>query len=340
METERKPPTMTDIAREAGVSAMTVSRALRPDSSISDETRARIVAIADRLGYVMDSTAVGFSTGRSGFVGVVIPSINNSNFADTVRGLSEGLRQSGREILLGYTDYDVMVEEQIVEQCLRRRPEAMVLTGGVHTERCRRLLSRAAIPVLETWDQPADPLGDVVGFSNAAAAKLMVRHFVDMGFKRPAFIGGDSSRDTRGRDRARGFSQGLAELGMDETRILAQGTPPITMRQGAQAVRQLLQTWSDTDAIMCVSDLSAFGALGACMRQGLHVPNDIAITGFGAYDVAELAIPSLTTIDVSAHTIGQKSAELLIKRLDGDLDAPTKLEIEPKLIIRESSQRT
>ncbi|MEM1130968.1 MAG: LacI family DNA-binding transcriptional regulator, partial [Pseudomonadota bacterium] len=201
---------MADVARLAGVSPMTVSRALKPDTSVSAATRDRIRAAADKLGYVIDITAASFSSGRSGFVAMTIPSINNANFADTARGLTEGLQDSGLELLLGYTDYDMAEEERLVEAFLRRRPEAIVVTGGAHTARCRALLDGAGVPVVETWDLPAEPVDRVVGFSNADAGARMARHLFDQGHRRIGFIGGDGARDTRGADRQRGFLTALA----------------------------------------------------------------------------------------------------------------------------------
>ena len=337
-----RPPTMADVARLAGVSPMTVSRAFKPDTPVNEQTRNRIQAAAEELGYVFDSTAAGFSSRRTGFVAVTIPSMNNANFADTVRGLTEALRAINMQILLGYTDYDVEEEERLVEQLLRRRPEAIVVTGGAHTDRCRRLLENAGIPVVETWDLPKQPIDQVVGFSNAAAAQLMVRHFYEQGYRRIGFIGGDTSRDTRGLDRRRGFVDALRDLDLDSSRIIASGIPPINMRQGALAMKELLARWPDTEAVMCVSDLSAFGAMSECQRAGLQVPGDIAIAGFGAYDIAQQAIPPITTIDVSAHQIGQHAGQLIINLLAADPDAdhaPGEVRITPQLLMRESSVR-
>lgn len=332
---------MIDVAREADVSTMTVSRAFRHDTSVSDSTREKILAAAERLGYVLDATAGVLSSGRTGFVAVTIPSINNANFAETVRGLSERLREARLEILLGYTDYDQQEEERVIEQFLRRRPEAIVVTGGAHTERCRRLLVNAGVPVVEVWDLPAKPIGHVVGFSNADAAKLMVNHFVERGYRRIAFVGGETRRDTRGSDRRRGFIEALAEHGLDAERLVAAGPPPISMREGAIAMADVLERWPDTEAVMCVSDLSAFGALTECQRRGLRVPDDIAIAGFGAYDLAEHAVPSISTIDVSAREIGRLAGDTVVRVLDSKGKSTVRIvtEIEPRLIVRETTSR-
>ena len=324
---------MKDIAAAAGVSVMTVSRAFRADGSVSAERRAAILAVADQMGYVFDSTASTLRSQKTGFVAVTIPSINNGNFADTVRGLTEGLKPARLQVLLGYTDYDMAAEEALIDAFLRRRPEAMVVTGGAHTERARRMLAGAGIPVVEIWDLPANPIDRVVGFSNAAAMGLMVRHFLAVGYSRIAFIGGDAQRDTRGLDRRRGFVSAMAG---HEYRLIDAGTPPITMREGAVAMGRLLDDWPQVQAVICVSDLSAFGALGECQRRGVAVPGQVAIGGFGAFDVAACAVPTITTVDAFAHQIGVKAAQMIAGVLAGDA-YPDVVRVEPRLILGGSS---
>ncbi|MEO1459922.1 MAG: substrate-binding domain-containing protein, partial [Pseudomonadota bacterium] len=215
----------------------------------------------------------------------------------------------------------------------------------VHTERCRTLLAASGVPVVETWDRPARPIDKVVGFSNAAAGRQIAHHLYAEGRRRIGFIGGDSSRDTRGADRRRGFLQALEDLGVPRDRLVADGAPPITMREGASAMRRLIERWPDTEAVMCVSDLSAFGALSAARRLGLSVPGDIAIAGFGAYDISEFTDPGITTVDARAHAIGLKSAEVILAALShpeaarrGAADPNDVIEIETALIVRGSTR--
>lgn len=328
---------MADVARLAGVSPMTVSRAFKTDSSVSDATRDAILKAADDLGYVFDSTASSLRSQKTDFIAVTIPSINNANFAETVRGLSEGLKARGLQILLGYTDYDMAEEERLIEQFLRRRPEAIVVTGGRHTLRARRMLANAGIPVIETWDLPDDPIGHVVGFSNADAVRGMVDHFVAKGLTRIAFIGGDTTRDTRGADRRAGFIAAMHAHGLDSSRLIAVGAPPISMREGAGAMGRLLETMPDTQAVICVSDLSAFGALTECQRRRIDVPGRLWIAGFGDYEIAEISVPALTTINPFPREIGARTAELILDMLDGRQDAPARIAIAPELLIRQST---
>lgn len=329
---------MADVARLAGVSPMTVSRAFKRDTPISEATRDAIMAVAEEIGYVFDSTASNLRSQRTSFIAVTVPSINNANFADTVRGLSEGLKERGLQILLGYTDYDIQEEERLIEQLLRRRPEAIVVTGGRHTARARKLLQNAGIPVVETWDLPESPIGHVVGFSNAAAVRGMVDHFVARGLTRIAFIGGDADRDTRGTDRRTGFIAAMQAHGLDSGQLIAAGPPPISMREGASAMAMLLTRFPDTQAVICVSDLSAFGALTECQRRAIQVPDQIELAGFGDYEIAAVAVPTISTINPFPREIGRRAAALIVAVLDNVQIGPARVEIEPMLLIRESSR--
>lgn len=340
-ESVRNPVTMADVAKRAGVSAMTVSRALRKDGAISDVTRRRIMHAVEELGYVLDQTAGTFASKRSGFVAALVPSLNNSNFADTARGITEALAGSGLQLLLGYTDYSIDKEEQLVESMLMRRPEGLILTGGRHTERARRLLSQVGIPVVETWDVPAEPLEHVVGFSNAEAMRSLVHHVYGQGYRRIGYIGGTSNRDTRGADRRIGYIQAMDELQLGRGRVVSFGSPPISMQQGGEAIVQLLSRWPDTDAAVCVSDLSAFGALSECHRRGWKIPERIALAGFGDFEVSNAAFPRLTTVAVDAFGIGHHAGNLLLRAITSRRDGqsvPAETMLMPfRLIQREST---
>lgn len=327
---------MKDIARAAGVSVMTVSRAFQKDASVRRETRDAILKVAEDLGYVFDSRAANLRSQRTGFVAVTIPSINNANFADTIAGLSDVLSDEGLQVLLAYTNYDMAREERAIEQLLRRRPEAIVVTGGKHTARGRRLLAGAGVPVVEAWDLPDDPIDHVVGFSNAATMETMVDHLVAQGHERIAFIGGDVDADTRGADRRRGFTAAMAAHGLACDRLIEAGVPPISMREGADAMARLIATHPDTQAVVCVSDLSAFGALTECQRRGLRVPQDMAVAGFGAYEIASVCVPTLTTVNPFSRQIGQEIARLVLDALKNSLQRQTRI-IVPELVIAEST---
>jgi LacI family gluconate utilization system Gnt-I transcriptional repressor len=323
------PPTMADVAEKAGVSAMTVSRAFRKESAVSDETRRRIMEAVEELGYVLDQTAGTLSTKRSGFIAAIIPSINNSNFSDTARGLTDSVESSGLQLLLGYSDYMVEKEERLIESMLTRRPEGLVVTGGRHTARAIRLLRSAGIPIIETWDLPSEPIKHVVGFSNAAATGTLVQELYEQGYRNLAYIGGTSNRDTRGADRRRGFMEAMAALGLGGSRTISFGVPPISMQQGGEAVVRLMKEWPDTDAVICVSDLSAFGAIMECHRQNWSVPSRIAVAGFGDFEIARCCCPTITTVGVDAYGIGHAAGSLMLEAILAQRSGGT---MEPRLV--------
>lgn len=306
--TEILMPTMADVARRAGVSTMTVSRALREDGVVSKATRERILGAIDELGYVLDLSAGALSSKRTGFIGAIVPSISNSNFSDTARGITDGLAGSGLQLLLGYDEYSIEQEEVLIEAMLRRRPEGIILTGGSHTLRARKMLANAGIQVVETWDVPTNPIGQVVGFSNEVAMALLVKTLTAKGYKRFGYIGGTT--DPCGIQRCAGFQQALGELGLTADRVISFGAP-ISIEQGGRAIVAMLEQWPDTEVAICVSDLSAFGALMECARRGIKVPEDTAIAGFGNYEIGAWSHPRLTSVDVDCYNMGRLAAEKL-----------------------------
>lgn len=330
--------TMTEVAQYVGVSAMTVSRAFRQDASVSEETRKRIMDAVDALGYVLDQSAGSLSSRRTGFIAALVPSINNSNFSDTARGITDALENTGLQLLLGYTDYSAEKEEHLIESMLRRRPEGIILTGGSHTARARRMLENAGIPVVETWEIPEKPINHVVGFSNSEAMSLLVRELAAKGYRKFGYIGGTTARDTRGSQRRSGFLKTVEELGLGPGRVMSFGVPPITMQQGAQAIVSMLERWPDTDVALCVSDLSAFGALMECKRRGMRVPQDIAIAGFGDYEISSICHPRITTINVDCYGIGKQAAARLLDALQNGNEAGDEITLTSyKVVLRESA---
>ena len=308
------PARMSDVARLAGVSKMTVSRVLA-GHSVALATRERVQRAIDELAYVPDAAAGALSSGRSEFVAVVVPSLSSSNFSATVQGLTATLEAAGLQLLLGVTDYDPVREERLVRSLLRHQPRCIAITGAQHNAATRTLLQRSGVPVVEMWDLPADPIDGAVGFSNALAARKMVQFLVERGYRRIAFLGGASDLDRRGIDRLKGYRQEIRAQALGEARIVRLGDSPITMSHGGPALEALLETWPDTDAVMCVSDESAFGAIMQCHRRGLSVPGDIAIAGFGDFEVAACSTPSITTVSVDAHGIGVRTGEALLAAL-------------------------
>ncbi len=315
----RPKPTMRDVARIAGVSSMTVSRVLGQPEIVAESTRNKVQEAIAKLGYVPDMIASSLSSKKSGFIAAIVPTLNNINFAQTAGGLSDTLKEAGFQLLIGYTNYQLSEEEQLVQLMLGRRPEAIVLTGGHHTNATRELLLAAGIPVVEIWDLPQQPIGHAVGFSNFDVGLAMTSRLIDDGYRRIGFLGppeDDSGfRDFRGGERLKGYQKALGRAGLSTDLVIRHGLGPVSFTHGAEGLTALLEQHDDIDAVFAVSDPSAVGAMMECQRRGIKVPHDLAVAGFGDFEIGTQIIPSLTTVHIDCVDIGQRTGQLLLDLL-------------------------
>ena len=309
---------MIDVAEAAGVSTMTVSRALRKDSPINDETRKRVLKVVQDLGYVPDLTAGSLSSRKTGFVPLLLPSLNNLHFAQTVQAISEELNLMDMQILLGHTNYSAEKEEALIELMLRRRPEAIVLSYDGHTERTLKLLENAAIPVIELWETPPKPIQHTVGFSNFDAAFAMTSAMIDLGYRRIGYIGEAQDIGTRGAARRQGFIAAMEKAGLPAHRIVRHESLPLTIQSGAQACEVMIEKFPDFDSIFCVSDPAAFGTKGTLLSNGYRIPQDVGVVGFGDFEISRFSLPTISTVGVDPWLLGKKAATLLLRVLEED----------------------
>jgi LacI family transcriptional regulator, gluconate utilization system Gnt-I transcriptional repressor len=331
---------MRDVARSLGVSTMTVSRALRADASVAPATREAVLKAVEAFGYVPDQIAGSLSSRRSGFVAILVPSLNNPHFSETVLELSKLLDPTGLQLLIGDTNYDRTREESLVRAFLARKPEAMILTSDGHTEGTVRMLATAQMPVVEIWDRPASPIQHVVGFSNREAMRALVGAMVDGGYRKIAYVGESHDEGTRGEARRLGYMDAIAEAGLGPPRICRIAPPPATMSDGEAALAAVLNEHPDSDLIVCVSDPLAFGILNACQRRGFGVPEDIALAGFGDFEVGRVSTPTLTTLSVSPALLAKEVADVVVSALGEGKPhhaAATGREVGYSLMLRESA---
>jgi LacI family gluconate utilization system Gnt-I transcriptional repressor len=306
---------MEDVARLARVSAMTVSRVLRAPDRVAPDTRARVLAAIERVRYVPDLVASGLASHRTRLVALVIPTLNDSIFADTVQGAADVLRGRGYELVLGHTGYSAAAEERLLGALLGRRPDGLIVTGVDHLSRTRRRLVEARVPIVETWDLTPRPLDSVVGFSNRAAGHAMTCHLIERGYRRIAWLG---SRDRRARERLAGYGAALRErLGPSAKPLAPRPEQPPGLHTGGLALERLLGAHPEVDAVFFSSDALAAGGWLACHRNGWSVPGRVAIAGLGDLDIGRELAPPLTTVRVPRYEIGRRAAEVLLDRIEG-----------------------
>src|SRR5579871_6944022 len=302
-------PTLSAVATLAGVSAITVSRVVRLPEMVAPQTRAKVEAAMRELGYVPNQLAGALAGARTKSVGVLVPTIANSIFADTVQGLTDELEPLGYAVILAQSRYDATREERMLSALLSRRPEAIIMVGSPATEEGARLLRRAGIPVVETWELPPEPIDAVAGFDNYAAGVAVAQHLLAQGRKRFAFIGGDDPRATR---RWNGFRDTLSQRGAAVPRRLV-------LDRNASGSVAALADLPDVDAVFAANDAHAIGFLSGLRRAGLSrngpaAEQKVAVIGLGDLEMGRLIAPSLSTIRVHGDAIGRTAARLVLSR--------------------------
>jgi LacI family transcriptional regulator, gluconate utilization system Gnt-I transcriptional repressor len=320
------PPTLSAVAQRAGVSSITVSRVLRLPELVAPETRTKVEAAMRELGYVPNQIAGALAGARTKSVGVLVPTIANSIFADTVQGLTDELEPLGYAVILAQSRYDAAREDRMLSALLSRRPEAIIMVGSPATEEGARLLRRAGIPVVETWELPPEPIDAVAGFDNYAAGVAVARHLLSQGRKRFAFIGGDDPRATR---RWNGFADTLSQRGAAEPRRL------VLERNASGSVAALAEL-PDVDAVFAANDAHAIGFMSGLrtaglLRDGPASAQPVAVIGLGDLEMGRLIAPSLTTIRVHGDAIGRTAAKLMLSR-----EGPRKVDLGFELVLRDS----
>src|SRR6266436_6912241 len=276
-------PTLSAVAKLAGVSSITVSRVVRLPNLVKPRTRDRVEAAMRELGYVPNQLAGALASSRTSSVGVLVPTIANSIFADSLQGLSDELEPRGYAVILAQSRYDAAREDHMLSALLSRRPEAIIMVGSPATEDGARLLRRAGIPVAETWELPEAPIDAVAGFDNYEAGVAVARHLVAQGRQSLAFIGGDDPRATR---RWHGFKDAAEALG---------ATPPrrLILERNASGSVVALADLPGVDAVFAANDAHAIGFMSGLrnaglLRNGPAAEQPVAVIGLGDLEMGRL----------------------------------------------------
>jgi LacI family gluconate utilization system Gnt-I transcriptional repressor len=327
---------MRDVARAAQVSTMTVSRALNAPERVSPEVRQRVAEAVQAVGYVPNRLAGSLSSRRSNMVGLVLPSIENSLFAATVKGVSDVLRRAGHHLMIAESGYGPEKEEAAIRAFLEQRVAGLILHDTLHTEEAVRLIRRAGVPVVENGTLTPTPLDMVVSYSNHEAARVMTRHLARLGYRRIALVTLPAAANQRSRDRQAGYRAALAELRRAVDPALMLEMPP-GLASGAEALVRLMERPRRPDAVFFAGDVLAVGAVLECQRRGWSVPGDVAVAAFDHIDLLAHLNPPVTTLRLPRHEIGVRSAEMLLERLSGRQSGPAAVDLRFEIIQRAST---
>lgn len=326
-------PRMEDVAREAGVSLVTVSRAVNHPDKLAPDTLALVRAAIERLRYVPNLMAGSLASSRSRIVAAVIPTLASSIFSDTMDGLSQALASQGYQLLLGQTHFNAEEEAQLIEAFVGRRVDGMVLIRSAQSTAARSTLQRAGIPVVEAWDLTGDPIDMMVGFSNRDAGESAARYLAGKGYRQLAFVGSEEGRSS---DRLAGYRAGAEACGLPP--VVTHPLPaPGSLSDAANALEQVLQRCPSVRAILCANDMLAAGVLFQCQRRKLAVPERIAVMGFADLPIAAATEPTLTTVHVPSYQIGKRAGELLLARLHGEAAVGLREDLGYRVVARDSA---
>jgi len=328
--------TLKEVAEHAGVAMMTVSRAINNPDAVSEELRTRIDESIKALGYVQNRFAGVLASVRTKLVTVVVPSLSSRVFAEIVRGADTVLSPGGYQILVSNTFFSLDDEEAVCRKVLGWRPEGIIVSGVDHNENTRALLRNAGVPVVEALELGRDPIDINIGLSHFEAGRTVGRYLIKKGYRRCAFIGAQMDIDFRAQRRLAGFQTALEEAGIE---IVYRGDydAPSTFEVGAQALSDLTESGQSVDALFCVNDELAVGAICESRRRGIAVPGKLAIAGFNDLDISGQIVPGLTTIRSPRERIGELSAEAILRRIDGEVLPRAQVDVGFELIERQSA---
>lgn len=334
MESSAARPTLALIARRLGVSTATVSLALNGHPRVSAQTRERVHDLARRLSYTPDLLARGLVTRRTGVLGLVVADIANSYFARLGRKVEDAARERGFGLVIASTDEDFATERRVLDMMLQRRVDGLIVTSTAASSRQLDGVGHVAVPRLLLGRIPAGARVDSVSVDNRRGGVLVTRHLLGLGYQRVGVIAGPSAlSDARGR--LDGYADALAEAGQAvEPALVREGD--FSEASGFDAMRALLDGGARPDAVVVCNNLMLIGALRAMRQARLRVPADLAVAGFDAVEWSDVVSPPVTMVEQPISIMATLAVDLLVKRMEGRIEEPQRLVVEPVLRVRES----
>lgn len=333
---EAGPPTVADVARAAGVSTATVSRALNKPETVRPGLREQVLAAVASLGYVAHAGARALTLKRSGTVGVIVPTIDNAIFATGLQAFQRRMIEAGHLVLLAFSDYDPLQEEAQTQALLARGVDALALIGLSQRPSLLARLEKRGLPWVRTGAFPS-PVGTAcVGFRNREAVLRVVRYLLDLGHRQIGMLAGVTAGNERAAGRVQGVRDALADAGLR----MAPGAlaeAPYNLQAAREATRGLLARARPPTALVCGNDVLAWGAMLEAQAHGLDVPADLSVVGFDDLELSRHLRPALTTVHVPTERMWVMAANYLLDRLQGRNALAMQQELEVELLVRGST---
>ena len=330
-------PTISDVARLAGVGAITVSRALRQPERVSESLRSQIERAVTELGYVPYPNARALASARAEVFGVLVPSLTNNVFAEVVRGIYDSLSDGPFRVQLGNTHYSGLEEERLLQVFLSQRPAALIVSGIDQTRTARNLLEKADCPVVQIMETGPDPIDMMVGFSHFDGGRAATTHMIEAGYNRIGFLG--ARMDPRSQRRLAGYRAAMEAAGLYDPRLVNTTPVPSSVSLGRDLFRDALARAPTLDGVFCNNDDLALGVLFECHRASIAVPQKIGISGFNDLDMMQVAFPSVTSVTTHRYEIGCQAVAMARAAIAGERPEERVVDLGFDLKLRESTAR-
>ena len=309
-------PTLTDVAKKAGVSTATVSRCLNMPDRVAKRTQDKVEKAIATLGYTPNFGARVMASKRTYTIGAIIPTMENAIFARGIQAFQDELHAQGYTLIVASSSYDPKIEEEQIHTLVSRGADGLLLIGHDRRPEIIDYLEEKNIPALVAWAHDPKARLPSVGFDNFAAMSELARHVIELGHRRIGMISAWTKVNDRARSRLKALRSVMIKSDLDPTKLILIETD-YGIETGASAFSQIMKQSHAPTVIICSNDVLAAGALKKAKALGISIPRDVSVTGFDDIELAEAVTPELTTIHVPHRNMGKEAAKSLVNMVNG-----------------------
>ncbi|KIQ04476.1 MULTISPECIES: LacI family DNA-binding transcriptional regulator [Pseudomonas] len=329
---------VTDVAKAAGVSVATVSRSFNLPHHVRDDVREKVLKVAARMGYTPNSAAKALRLRKTNVIGAIIPTLDHSIYATMVKSFQDKLAEYGYVVYVLSCGFDSGAIYEKVKLLVERGAEALLVVGDIRDPALTKYLQEHRMPVICTYSYFDDRAFPFIGFDNYQSTRQLTDYLLGLGHRHMAMLTGPMKGNDRQEARQRAFIDTLANHPDSCSHAIYESTDGYTIAFGEQTLRRIRLEHPEITAIVCNSDVIAFGVLSACKKLGIDVPRQLSVTGYDNLEFADYLDPPLTTLSIPATEMGLLSAEALIANLKNGTEIKPAL-LSTQMMIRQSSDR-
>lgn len=330
-----KKVTMMDIAMEANVSKTTVSMVINNrDGNISEETRQKILKIAEKLNYIPNSVARSLSTKKSGTIGIILPDITNPFFSEMARAIEDGANNLGYNVIFCNTDNEESKEEKYTTLLVSKLVDGVIFISGGESSKSIDILKNNNVPFVVV-DRPIKNNNDYYGIycENKDGVKKGIKYLISKNKRKIAFVKGPKELENA-RERFCGYKEVMEEYKIYDKSLVFNGD--FTIEGGITVTEEIIEKIPDIEAIFYSNDMMAYGGIKFLIRNGYRIPEDVGVIGFDNIGISKFVEPELTTISQPIYDMGEEACKLLISIINGDNIPENRIYFHTELIIRDT----